>query len=66
MMCAIGRLLDYLVGALLEGPRHVDTERLGSLEVDHQLELGGRLDGQLIRFLAPQDAISIGCRAPIA
>ncbi len=35
MMRAIGRLLDYLVGALLEEPRHVDTERLGSLEVDH-------------------------------
>ena len=47
MMCAIGRLLDYLVGALREEPRHVDTERLGGLEVDHQLEPGRLLHRQI-------------------
>ena len=32
-------LLDYLIGALLEGQGHIETERLRSLEVDHKLEL---------------------------
>src|SRR5712691_8545249 len=38
MMCAIARLLDHLVGALLEQERHVETERLGGLQIDDQLE----------------------------
>ena len=32
-------LLDHLVGALLEVEGRVEAERLGGLEVDHQLEL---------------------------
>jgi len=44
------RLLDHLVGALLEKNRHLDTECLGGLEIDHQVELEGDLDRKL-RFL---------------
>ena len=44
--------------------RHLEAERLGGLEVDHQLELGRGLDGKLARLLALEDAIGIGRRAP--
>jgi hypothetical protein len=29
------RLLDHLVGALLEKPRHIKPDRLGGPEIDH-------------------------------
>ena len=35
---------DHLVGARDEPRRHGEAERLGRLEVDHQLELGRLLD----------------------
>ena len=43
---------------------HVEAERLGGLEVDHQLELDRGLDGKLARLRALEDAIGIGRRAP--
>src|SRR5262245_4303630 len=58
-------LLDHLVSAYQERFGNFESKSLGGLEVDHQLELCGRLNGQLPWFLAPQDAISIGCRALI-
>jgi hypothetical protein len=53
------KLLDHLVGALLEKQRHVQSERLGSLEIDHQLKLDWGLDGKHARLLALEDAIDI-------
>jgi hypothetical protein len=44
--------------------RRVESERLGGLGVDDQVELDWGLDGKLARLLAPQDAIGIGRRAP--
>src|SRR6266571_5360832 len=44
--------------------RHVEAERLGGLEVDHQLELDRGLDGKLTRLRAPQDAIDIDRSTP--
>ena len=43
--------------------RHVEAERLGGLEIDHQLELDRGLDGKLARLRALEDAIGIGRRA---
>src|SRR6266480_4680326 len=56
--------LDHLVRAPLELQRHVEAERLGGLEVDHQLELDWGLDGKLARVRASQDAIDIGRGKP--
>jgi hypothetical protein len=39
--------------------RHVEAEYLGGLEVDDKLELGRRLDRQISRLLAAQDAIKV-------
>ena len=51
-------------GALLKMQRHVEAERRGGLEVDHQFELDGGLDRKLVRLRALEDAIGIGRRAP--
>src|SRR6478672_170852 len=57
-------LFDHLIGALLKKPRHVEAERRGGLEVDHQLELDRGLDRKLTRLRILEDAIGIGRRAP--
>src|SRR5262245_64215813 len=43
-------LFDHLVGAGEQRLRHVEAERLGCLEVDHQLELGWLLDRNIARL----------------
>ena len=45
--------------------RHVEAERLGGLEVDHQLVLGRRLHRQVGGLLALEDAIDVAGRAPV-
>jgi hypothetical protein len=40
-------LFDHLVGERAQLERHVEAERLGGLEVDHQLELGRLRDRQV-------------------
>jgi len=40
-----GPLFDHLVGAGEQDRRHVEAERLGGLEVEHELELGGCITG---------------------
>ena len=42
---------DHLVGASEHGHRNVEAERLGGLEINHQLVLVRGLDGQIGRFL---------------
>ena len=51
--------LDRLVGTQLNLTRNREADRLCSLEVDHQLVLGGRLHGQVARLFSLQDAIDI-------
>jgi hypothetical protein len=38
---SLGQLFDHLVGAAEQRDRHGDAERLGGLEIDNQLDLGG-------------------------
>ena len=42
-----GLLFDHLVGTVEQRPRHCKIECFGSLEIDHQLELGGLLNRQV-------------------
>jgi hypothetical protein len=50
-------LLDHLVGLEEDRLRDRESQRLGGLEIDHQLELGGLLDGEISRF-APLKILS--------
>ena len=43
----------------------VEAERLGGLEIDHQLVLGRRLHRQVGRLLALEDAVDVAGRAPV-
>ena len=43
----------------------VEAERLGGLEIDHQLVLGRRLHRQVGWLLALEDAIDVAGRAPV-
>src|SRR5262245_27597523 len=56
-------LLDHVVRAPEERRRKDETEHLGSLEIDHQLELGRLLDGQVAGLGALEDLVDIGGRA---
>jgi hypothetical protein len=58
-------LFDHLVGANEKRLRHGQAERLGGLEIDHQLELGGGLIRQLAGLLAAKDAVDVGRWLPI-
>src|SRR5262245_48688303 len=60
----IASSFDHLVGTLLKTQRHFEAERLGGLQVDHQLELDRNLDGKLARLRALQNFIHIRRRAP--
>src|SRR6516164_7563614 len=50
---------DHLVGAGEQAIWHVEAERLGGLEVDHQLELCRQHNRQITRLLAFEDASGI-------
>ena len=60
-----GSLLDHLVGEREQLVGYGKAERLGSLEVDDQLELDWGLDRKLARVLALKNAINISRHTPI-
>ena len=59
------RLIDHFVGGGEQRRRHIKPERLGGLEVNHQLELDWRLDGKLARFGAFENAVGVQRRTPV-
>src|SRR6266478_3922000 len=60
----IASLFDHLVGGGDERRWHGEAERPGGLKVDHKLELGRRLNGQVGGFVALEDTIGIRRRTP--
>src|SRR5262249_27938421 len=61
---AHGNSLDHLVGAGDQRWWQVEAERLGRLEVDHQLELGWLLDRNIARLGALENAVHVMRHAP--
>src|SRR5580704_7281547 len=53
------RLLDHLVGDGEQRRRHVEAQRLGSLEIDNQLEFSRLRDWQVGRLFAPENTPGI-------
>src|SRR5512133_3712310 len=52
-------LLDHLISAGKQRGRHSEAERLGGLEIDHQLILCRLLHGQVSGLLAVEDAMHV-------
>src|SRR5262249_50284528 len=57
-------LLDDLVRPHLQRLRNRQTKRLGSLEVDEELELGGLLDRKIARLRALENLVHISGGVP--
>ena len=52
-------LFDHLVGAREQRRRHLKADCFGSVQIDHQFELAGLLNGQLAGLLAPFDFLGV-------
>src|SRR5262249_29256724 len=57
------RSFNYLVRPREQHRRHTEPQRVGSLQVDHQFELGRRLHGKIARISALQNTVDVGCGA---
>src|SRR4029077_18338773 len=64
-MATNSRLFDHFVGDRKQVGRYIEAYRSGGLEVDDELILGRKLDRQVARLGAAQDAIHVGWHAPI-
>src|SRR5262249_14336085 len=56
---------NQLISLCDEERRHFETERFGGLEIDHQLELGRVLDGQVGGLDALEDLVHVRSAAPV-
>ena len=52
-------LFDHVVGGYKKGLRHREAERLGGLEVEHELEFGGLHNRQVGRLLALENSSDV-------
>src|SRR5438034_831754 len=59
-----GSSFDDLIRPQQQRRRDRQTERLGGLEVNHELELRGLLDGEVARLRALEDLVDEGGGAP--
>src|SRR5262252_6227443 len=50
---------DHIVGATEQQRWHVEVQRLGGLEIDDQFKLCRRLDREVGRLLALEDAVDV-------
>src|SRR4051812_37213896 len=55
----IASLFDHLVGGRLQCERHCNAERLGGLEINHQLEFGRLHDWQVGGLLSFENTANI-------
>ena len=56
---------DHIVGAGEQRRRHVEAERLGGLQVEHELELGQLHDRQVSGLIACENAAGIDAHLAI-
>src|SRR5215813_10754092 len=57
------RSFNHLVRPCEQHRRHIESQCIGSLQIDHQFELGRRLQGKIARISALQDPVDVGCGA---
>ena len=60
--CNSHALFDHVVCGAKQLRMKFEAERLGGLEVDHELELGGLHDRQVARLLALENPPGLACR----
>ena len=58
------QLFDDLISARKERMRHSEAQRLGGLEVDHQLEFGRILHWKVGGLFALEDSIDVASSLP--
>jgi hypothetical protein len=58
-------LLDHFVGTYEQRLWNGEAKRLGGLEIDDQIELGGRLNRKILWLYTSKNAVDIGRRLPI-
>src|SRR5262249_32658658 len=59
----VARSFNHLVRPCEQHRRHIESQCIGSLQIDHQFELGRRLQGKIARISALQDPVDVGCGA---
>ena len=58
-------LFNHLIGCCEQRGRHSKAECLGSLDVDHQIVLGGRLYRKIGRLFALENTIDVARSTPV-